>query len=110
MNKVERVLKFVDTICRWQPNELFYDTSNYRFHEYKQPDFFLGCKISGYDTHDTTYTKLGQWFQDSISIFQLSKFPYYIITWPIFFVLELAWDIVVILFIPKKTARRLGIS
>ena len=111
-------LKFMDEwtkdIGGWNPHNLFYTTSltinSYTVcHDHIDHDAFLGCGTSKifkigdtkhYIRTVTNYTQIGQWFEDMPAIVSVVKLPYYVVMWPLTFVLVIVRRFIS-LFIPR---------
>lgn len=82
----------------WEPHNLFHETTS-EYSEYDKPDISLfgtsyGCY---YDTHH--YTVVGDWFEDRSPLINLLlKLPYYLIAWPLYFLITIVRGISLLIF------------
>lgn len=97
------ILMKIHKIIRWDPCDIFYE-SHYKWRSYDDPLYIFGCKMEGTIDTTHTYTKLGQWFNNMPEIFHLLKLPYYIVMWPLWYILKFLWMLIG-LFFPRKYAK-----
>lgn len=70
----------------WQPNHIFYDCKVDGIHVNEGGGFFGGNSYE-IDTHNE-YTPLGEWFDDRPAVLHVFKWPYYVVAWPLYFVVQ----------------------
>lgn len=108
--------KWSDPYGGWAPHHIFYTSplviiSYTVSRSHMQHNAFLGIGSSEiyragdrkyYSHHIKHFTPLGQWFEEAPGIVSIVKLPYYIVMWPITFILSVARMLVEGLFLSRK--------
>lgn len=117
--RLPKAIAFLDSwsgFGGWEPKHIFYTTwwktDSYTVHQaHMEHSAFLGIGNSKiykpgdekyFSSEKKRFTPLGQWFEDAPGICQIAKAPYYIIMYPLTFILVLVRMLIVDLFLPKR--------